>query len=66
MSEIRYSKEIKGTTANFDRSVKFDYDGGYIGVSQYELGDLIDRILLSPHQAEELIRFIEAKGRDTA
>ena len=54
MRKIRYSKEIKGT---------FDYDGGYIGISQYELGDLIDRILLSPHQAKELIRFIEAKGK---
>ncbi len=53
-----YGKEIRGARGNYYWSVRFDAIDGFIGICQYENGDLKDRILLSPKQVDELMAFI--------
>lgn len=59
--EIDYSDKVKGDRGNFDQSVKFDKQDGYIGITQYEGDSVRDRVLLSPKQFEALRRFAKAK-----
>jgi len=61
-----YSLKVEGDEGNGHCAVKFDNTGsadflhepGYIGIVQFdENGNLTDRVLLSPRQMQELIRF---------
>lgn len=67
--EIKYSDEVQvsshaipGDRGNYGWPVKFDWSRKYIGINQTVDGGLV-RILLSPGQAQELARFIKAKGK---
>lgn len=52
-----YSKKVKGAQGNYDWPVRFDRTDGYIGVNQYDGEALKDRVLLSPAQVRELVKF---------
>ena len=60
--ETHYSKTIPGTATNYNYSARFDWTGGYIGISQHVENDGLQRVLLSPRQVKFLLLFVEAKG----
>lgn len=57
-NRIYYSEQVDGDERNFNWPVVMDWQDGYLGVSQYdESGRLTDRVLLSPAQANNALRF---------
>ena len=60
-----YSERIDGDEGNYKRGVTFDYTvGGYVGITgMNDDGRGCDRVLLSPEQAQHLVRFIRSKGK---
>jgi hypothetical protein len=60
--QIRYSTKIPGNHRNHGWAVRFDYSDKYVGIDQYVEGG-IDRVLLTPAQAQELVNFIANKGK---
>jgi hypothetical protein len=59
--QTHYSDWIDGARGNYDWPVRYDRTDGYLGISQIEGGK--DRVLLSPKQVQELIKFIEQQPR---
>jgi len=57
----KYSEKINGTRGNHDMAVRFDRKDGYIGITQWPVGEAVDRVLLSPKQVKELLSFIGVK-----
>lgn len=54
-----YSDKIQGNPTNYDWPVSFDKTDGYVGITQLETdGSVKDRVLLSPKQMTELLRFV--------
>lgn len=54
--EARYSEKIPGEAGNYDWPARFDISGcGFLGISQNN-----ERVLLSPKQVRELLKFIGA------
>lgn len=62
MSKIIYSDRIPGTDGNYNWAVRYDKDGGFVGISQTKDDGTIERVLLSPRQVKALLKFIE-RGR---
>jgi hypothetical protein len=65
MSKIKdktvYSESIDGERGNYYWPVCFDMTRGYVGITQAENKDSVevkDRVLLSPAQFRELIKFV--------
>ena len=63
---IKYSEKVKGNNQNYNWAVRFDSDGGYLGISQYnEDGSHKERVLLSPLQVKALQEFLQANTART-
>lgn len=62
---IRYSEKVKGNEQNYNWEVRFDSDGGYLGISQYKEEAGIERVLLSPKQVKALLEFCGLTKRAT-
>jgi len=63
-SVTRYSRVEIGDAANHGRHARFDYTGGYIGISDMnDKGFDGDRVLLTPKQFRALVKFVTAKGK---
>lgn len=60
--EIEYSDKVQGDAQNFNQSVKFDKQEGYIGIIQYDGDAVRDRVLLSPKQLKALISFAASEA----
>ena len=56
-----YSAEFKGTERNYHMTARFDLSDGYVGISQRDSDGRLERVLLSPSQVRELIRFVSVK-----
>lgn len=54
-----YSEEIKGARGNYNFPVRYDLTDGYLGITQKESGTVMDRVLLSPRQVEEMTKFLD-------
>jgi hypothetical protein len=55
----RYSPIIRGDAGNYTQYARYDITAGYIGISVWgDKGGPVDRILLTPHQVEQLIAFV--------
>ncbi len=56
-----FSKKVPGRKENFNWDVSFDETDNFIGISQYEKGNegWNQRVLLSPRQVDELIKFVK-------
>lgn len=63
MSPTKYSDTIYGDRGNFEWPSRFDWTGGYLGITQTEDGAVKDRVLLSPEQVKELMDFVEKNKR---
>lgn len=63
MAVTKYSDTIEGDSGNYKWGVRFDFTGGYVGITQYADKDVKDRILLSPTQVEEMAAFIKRQSR---
>ncbi len=57
--ETTYSKKFKGDKGNYGWAVSFDVADGYVGINQHA-DDGMDRVLLTPSQMKELLRFLGA------
>lgn len=55
-----YGEKIKGARGNYNWPVRFDVTDGYLGVTQYDGDTVKDRVLLSPAQVRELLKFAAA------
>lgn len=57
---MKYSEPIPGTKGNYNWSVRFDSNRGYLGISQTREADVggSQRILLSPKQVKALLAFV--------
>ena len=55
-----YSAVYSGDTGNYGAKVRFDKTTGYIGITQFK-GTETERVLLSPAQVKELLKFIGQK-----
>lgn len=54
-----YSVRIEGDKRNHQFPVQFDATDGYIGIEQFDGESRVqDRVLLTPKQAEALVKFI--------
>lgn len=53
-----YSPKIPGEKGNHNLSVSFDQTRKFIGITQFDEDGVSDRVLLSPTQAQKLVRFI--------
>lgn len=66
-SDTRYSQDVPGASGNFDQPVRFDWTGGYVGITQWhdanKQSGRIERILLSNEQVKALQEFIQRRGR---
>lgn len=62
-NSVRVSDKINGDDSNYKWVVRFDGIGATIGITQWSDGGQVQRILLSPAQAKELIKFISRKER---
>jgi hypothetical protein len=61
MDEITtYSETHSGDKRNYYWSVRFDETGGYVGIQQ--TGDENTRVILSPKQVEEFLKFLKKQG----
>lgn len=60
-----YSEQIKGDRRNYHWSIRCDVtDGKYLGITQdHPIGGLLERVLLSPTQVDEIIRFYREQRR---
>jgi hypothetical protein len=56
-----YSERIKGERRNYNWPVRFDLTDGLLGITQ--LGDetVRDRVLLSPKQVQEMLKFLKSE-----
>lgn len=64
--QIKYSEKVKGNSQNYNWAVRFDSDGGYLGISQYnEDGSYKERVLLLPLQVKALQEFLRANTART-
>jgi len=61
-----YSEKIKGSPANHNWQARFDVTDGYVGINQYDGETLNDRVLLSPAQVRQLIKFVTEKKKSRA
>lgn len=61
--ETIYSEDIEGTQGNYNWSVRFDETNGFIGISQGHGEVVPGRVLLSPNQVSELVRFAARQHR---
>lgn len=59
--EVRYTEKLAGDESNYRWPVQFDYDTGTLGITQWSDKGQIERVLLSPTQAQELVAFIKGK-----
>lgn len=56
-----YSAHVPGEVRNHHRPLRFDYTDGFIGIQEYEPGGQIgERVLLSPKQWRELLKFVQS------
>lgn len=56
--ETVYSETWPGDCGNYDLPVRFDKNGGYVGIDQWsDSHKKLERVLLSPRQVKELIQF---------
>lgn len=58
-----YSEKINGNPGNHGWLVGFDVTDGYLGITQFDGNTVGDRVLLSPTQVKELVRFVAAECR---
>ena len=60
-----YSEYIEGSEGNYGWKVKFDKTTprGYIGITQPKDGEC-ERVLLSPKQVKELVKFIAKQHKE--
>lgn len=57
-----YSKPVEGDRGNYKWSARFDMTSGrYLGITQYEGDAVKDRVLLSPAQVDELVKFVATR-----
>lgn len=62
--ETVYSDEVKGATANYNWSARFDMSGGkFLGISQTHDDGTIERVLLVPAQIRALKAFLDESSR---
>lgn len=54
-----YSDQIAGARGNYNWPVRFDSTDGHLGITQTEGDKVKDRVLLSPKQVQELIKFCQ-------
>lgn len=52
-----YSDRIKGAPRNYNWPVRLDITDGYLGITQFDGEKVKDRVLLSPAQVRELLKF---------
>jgi hypothetical protein len=66
MSTTTYSEKIKGARGNYDWHARFDITDGYLGITQIDGESVKDRVLLSPEQVQELLKFVGQKKTSRA
>ena len=54
-----YSKDVPGDSRNWKWPVRFDYTDGYIGIAMTIGARPSERVLLTPKQFDELVKFVE-------
>ena len=57
-----YSNTIDGERGNYNWRARFDWTNGFVGIDQFEGKHVNDRVLLSPMQAREFVRFVKECG----
>jgi hypothetical protein len=55
----RYSDKFPGDTGNYNWVVRFDVSKrGYLGITQFDGIEVKERVLLSPSQVKQLLKFL--------
>lgn len=54
-----YSDTVRGDAGNHGFAARFDVTDGYVGINQYDDGELTDRVLLSSAQVKALLVFLK-------
>lgn len=57
----RYSAEVAGSQVNDRRAVRFDATRHSVGITQFEDGEPVQRVLLTRKQIRELLKFLRQK-----
>ena len=64
--ETRYSAAIAGSSGNYERAARYDWTGGFLGITQFASDPssaILNRVLLSPQQVEALVAFMHRHQR---